>query len=276
MSKQERLFGDDPVQSYTQSTVGQIAHERIEEISNRAQSFAEEKKEALYQKFNEGYARLMNFSKNGHWTWQTICFLTALITLLLSILSFLNIFSIVFSPFQYILNAYVLLFSLILVVYEFPKGFSLLTSLRDWCDVWLKAFNRLVGRGFFYIFIGTIVLTAYGWIGYLVGVVVIVVGFISVFIGLMLSKKLRDMRRDLQERFGNDFVRIQEQFSRFDTDRNGFIDANEFGAMCAALGLQLTASERDYVLNLLDKDHDGVIDIYEFSAWYNSRNKEYV
>jgi len=191
-------------------------------------------------------------------------------------MSFLNVFSIVLSPFQYILNAYILVFSFILVVFEFPKEFPLLERLRNWFEKWLKAFARLVGRGLFYIFLGSIVLTGYGVLGWIMGAVLIIVGIISIFIGVMLSKRLEDMRKDLQTKFGTDFDRIQDQFRRFDSDGDGFIDSTEFGGMCSALGLHMTPTERDYALNLLDKDRNGVIDIYEFSAWFNSRNKEFV
>jgi len=108
------------------------------------------------------------------------------------------------------------------------------------------------------------------------GVILIIVGIISLFIGIMLSRKLSKMRLEMQEKIGTDFERIQEQFNRFDTNRTGFIDSQQFCAMCAALGLDLTNTERDYALNLLDKDRDGVIDVYEFSAWFNSRSKEFV
>jgi len=188
----------------------------------------------------------------------------------------LSLIGLLTSPFAYILNAYVTFFSFILVVFEFPKSFFLLESLRNWFEKWLKAFARLVGRGLFYIFLGSIVLMGYGFVGYILGAIIIVVGIGSIFIGIMLSRKLRALRSDLQTRFGNDFDRIEAQFRRFDTDGDGFVDSTEFGAMCAALGLHLTPTERDYALNLLDRDRNGLIDIYEFSAWFNSRSKEYV
>jgi len=278
MSTSQRLFDQVPqtFSNHFENAIGQATHEKIESITSRAKEFASEKKEALYQKFDEAYAQLIEFTKKGHWTWQAVCFCTSLATLALGLLSFLSFINILTSPFSYILNAYITFFSFTLVVFECPTSFFLLESLRDWFDKWFKAFTRLVGRGIFYIFLGSIVLTGYGFIGYILGVVIIVVGLASIFIGIMLTRKLRALRSDLQTRFGNDFERIEEQFRRFDSDGDGFVDSVEFGSMCAALGLHLTPTEREYALNLLDHDRKGMIDIYAFSAWFNSRSKEFV
>jgi len=126
------------------------------------------------------------------------------------------------------------------------------------------------------LLLGILIMLSFGWLGYIIGAYIILCGIVSIFVGLMLSRKLHQMRNELHEKFGSNMTIIQEQFARFDTDGDGYIDSSEFSGMCASLGLALTPAERDYALNLLDKDKNGVIDIYEFSAWFNSRSKEYV
>jgi len=275
MNKTELLNQPQTTPSYSSEEPSQTTQETISSISARAQEFASEKKEQLYEKFDAAYSRLQEFSKNGHWTWRTVCFCASLLSLAFSILTFINVLSLVLAPINYVINAFILVFSLILVVFEFPKDLTCLQSLRNWFERWAKAFARLVGRGLFYVFLGTIMITVYGWLGWIIGALLIAVGVISLIIGIMLSMKLRDKRNELQTRFGNDFSRIQEQFNRFDTDGNGLINSVEFAAMCHGLGLNLTDSERDYALDLLDKDRDGAIDVYEFAAWFNSRGREF-
>jgi len=72
---------------------------------------------------------------------------------------------------------------------------------------------------------------------------------------------------------GNEFDRIQVQFARYDSDGDGVLDSSEFENMCAALGLHLTKQELVVAINMLDKNHDGVIDMYEFTAWFSSQSR---
>jgi len=86
MSKTQRLFEQTPqshLDNYVSSAVGQVAHEKIDAFTTRAQEFASEKKEAIYQKFDEAYGRLIDISKNGHWTWQTVCVLDISLSVIL-------------------------------------------------------------------------------------------------------------------------------------------------------------------------------------------------
>jgi len=266
-----------PVDAFGQRVASQVATETISTISNKASHFAAEKKEQLYEKFDATYAKLTEFYKKGHWTLQTFCFAGAIAVLVLSILSFISIFKVLLDPLHYLINVYVLILAFFLMVFEFPYEFSPLRKFRQWAEVWIRAFERLIGRGIFYLFLGALIISTYGAIfGWIIGAYIVICGLVSIFFGLMLSRKLTNMRNELQDRFGNDFERIQQQFSRFDTDHNGYIDATEFTAMCSSMGVELTTAERDYALNMLDKDHDGVIDIYEFAAWFNSRSKQYV
>jgi len=140
----------------------------------------------------------------------------------------------------------------------------------------MKAFDRLVGRGICYIFLGILITTVGGWLGILCGIYLTFCGLLSLAIGVTLSRKLNQMRTHLQHNFGTDIERIKLQFENFDSDHDGYINAVEFTSMCSSLGLKLTNEERDYAMHMLDKNNDGVIDIYEFTAWFTSRSKQYV
>jgi calmodulin len=57
---------------------------------------------------------------------------------------------------------------------------------------------------------------------------------------------------------------ILEAFKVFDKDNNGELSAQELKAVLTTLGEKLTPEECDEILELADKDHDGVINYREF------------
>ena len=65
-------------------------------------------------------------------------------------------------------------------------------------------------------------------------------------------------------------VRVDKQtelkgvFQSLDQDGNGYIDANELVSACAALGMSLSRTEIDILLDEYDTNKDGKIDFPEF------------
>ena len=59
---------------------------------------------------------------------------------------------------------------------------------------------------------------------------------------------------------------LREAFSKFDKDRNGFLDKNEFKTAMLSFGETLTEDELNEMLSLVDTNHDGKID-------YEGKNK---
>jgi len=231
------------------------------------------KKEQIFEKFDETYVKWKELLKRGNWTLQSLCFTGGCANFILAILSFLNFVHIATEPLYYLLNFYVTFFSLIVIVFECPVPVERIINMRRWFEIWFKAFDRLVGRGACYIFLGSFVATSYGWIGYLFGGYIMFCGLSAIFVGLVfLSRRLYKLREELQLAFGNDFERIQNEFNKFDTNNSGYINAQQFAAMSESLGLQLSSEEADLAMKIIDKNCDGVMDIYEFLAWFNSHS----
>jgi hypothetical protein len=259
-----------------QPVIEEVQNPNASETIVRINSYANRKAERLFQKFDDAYANLKESYRHGHWTLQTISFIGGCAIFTLSILSFINILSVLLQPLNYLVNVYICMLSFIVVVFEFPLRNFIITYIRRWFEIWLKAFDRLIGRGLFYILLGVLVATFYGWIGIVCGVYMAVCGVISLFVGFYLSRKLNQTKHQLHEKFGSDLDKIKLHFDRFDADQNGFIDSSEFGAMCASLGIELNPQEREYAVNMLDKNRDGLIDIYEFTAWHSARSRQFV
>jgi Ca2+-binding EF-hand superfamily protein len=53
-------------------------------------------------------------------------------------------------------------------------------------------------------------------------------------------------------------------FQMFDTDNSGSIDAGEFATACHSLGLSLSQTEIEVLMDTYDKNDDRVIDFDEF------------
>jgi Ca2+-binding EF-hand superfamily protein/ankyrin repeat protein len=60
-------------------------------------------------------------------------------------------------------------------------------------------------------------------------------------------------------------------FSRYDKDKSGFLDHNEFRQLIEALGANFTDEEVDLAVKEIDSDNSGVIECSEFILWQTNR-----
>lgn len=65
--------------------------------------------------------------------------------------------------------------------------------------------------------------------------------------------------------------KLKGVFDRFDKDRNGAIDRNEFADFLAAIGKQMSEEKIDEGFRDIDTDGSGVIEFSEFVDWWESR-----
>ena len=61
--------------------------------------------------------------------------------------------------------------------------------------------------------------------------------------------------------------RADDLFERFDSDRNGKIDQEEFRAGLLGCGCELKEHEINYLFRSIDRDRSGVLDVGEFAAF---------
>lgn len=67
---------------------------------------------------------------------------------------------------------------------------------------------------------------------------------------------------------------LQAVFDRFDRDRNGHIDQDEFTSLIASLGTKMNEDDLRTAFLALDVNQNGLIDFSEFCAWWVRRIKD--
>ena len=63
---------------------------------------------------------------------------------------------------------------------------------------------------------------------------------------------------------------LRNAFDRYDVDGSGSIDAGEFGALCAHLGVALGPEEAAGALQAMDLDGNGTVEYEEFCYFFES------
>jgi Ca2+-binding EF-hand superfamily protein len=66
---------------------------------------------------------------------------------------------------------------------------------------------------------------------------------------------------------------LRQEFDRFDTNKNGTIDEDEFSALVATLGVRFTAEQLQIAFAAIDIDGNQTIDFREFKGWWTKRSK---
>lgn len=63
---------------------------------------------------------------------------------------------------------------------------------------------------------------------------------------------------------------LQREFDRFDADKNGFIDRDEFAALVKSLGVELSEDKVGVAFRALDVNGNDRIEFNEFRVWWAS------
>lgn len=69
----------------------------------------------------------------------------------------------------------------------------------------------------------------------------------------------------------NEQVTIENAFAKYDTDRSGFIEADELRGLLSELGAKLSPKEARRALQILDEDGSGMIELEEFKQWWENK-----
>lgn len=118
----------------------------------------------------QGAVELNKYIQEGPRGVSVLCFCGGLATFAVGLLGMLNVFSTLLDPLHYLLNGYLTLFGITAAVLEFDleqlrtlpmlgRLWPYVAAYQRWVFEEARFLTELKGRGFFYLFVGTLALT---------------------------------------------------------------------------------------------------------------------
>jgi hypothetical protein len=141
---------------------------------------------------------------------------------------------------------------------------SLRARIRNLLVRYLNVLRLVWGRGFLYIFAGTMNITVFFLpYVYYTGCTLIGLGLLAILTGAHASFNLERLRLSLTD---NSF--LWSKFVEADTDKDTLIGISEFSNLVWSLGLELDDAYTYRAFSEIDQDADSKISFYEFKAWW--------
>lgn len=173
------------------------------------------------------------------------------------------------EPRSIVMTTCVVVMSLFILVLEgrfvAPNPVNTRAHVRN---VMTRNFNilRFVwGRGILYIIVGTINVAQTWIITMASGGFMILLGIISIFVGVHASRKFAALRNSLA-----DESYLLLLFSYYDSDSDGYLDANQFTNLLSYLGMEVDDRYALKAFNAIDRNGDRRIAFDEFNHWWTS------
>jgi hypothetical protein len=141
---------------------------------------------------------------------------------------------------------------------------SLRARIRNLLVRYLNVLRLVWGRGFLYIFAGTMNITVFFLpYVYYTGCMLIGLGLLAILSGAHASFNLERLRLSL-----TDHSFLWSKFVEADTDKDNLIGISEFSNLVWSLGLELDDAYTYRAFSEIDQDADSKISFYEFKAWW--------
>jgi len=203
--------------------------------------------------------------------WKIPFFVAALCVIAAAILAILDLsMSMEFAPFDFINQVYLVIFGLLMLTLDLPIPCASprFTQVRMNIHRFLLFMTRFTGRGFWYMFLGTMVFGSL-WdlkisklLGFILGGYIIILGAISFGYGIRLSLRLDGVRQKFKEgkSKGNENIKCPAM---------GF-DRDTFKEKAVALnGTVFADYEMEYIMGGLSwtPGYDGHISKEEVDEW---------
>ncbi len=168
-----------------------------------------------------------------------------------------------FSPLQALIEVYCGIFGLMTIVLE-GQNWKFLTKFRLYLDEYAKFLTYTWGRGIFYVFSGSLMVSQFNLFDMAIGGWMVFVGLTSIAVGQHTANKLTDLKKTLGS---EDYVK--KKFKEMDKDGSGNLDSTELAALCKSLGSELDHNELVAAIGAMDKNGDGSIGYDEFYGWWS-------
>mmetsp|Transcript_93006 Transcript_93006/g.265544 ORF Transcript_93006/g.265544 Transcript_93006/m.265544 type:complete len:255 (+) Transcript_93006:173-937(+) len=234
---------------------------------------------------NAAGAKASNFLHDQHLldmkTWftdgpVTFKYLALIGGALMMVCGFFGVLGGLLNPLEGVIEAYVMLFGALIVAIElknklFKDEFSDETGeliqqhkFKTILAKEAKFLTVLAGRGYFYIFVGSLLVTQGAWsFEGMLGMYMMLVGFMQTVVGMHAKAKLSKMAGHVK-----DEAEVRKLFKAADKDRSGSLTPVELAKLCKSLGSELDSNQLEAAISRLDFDGTGLIKYGEFYTWW--------
>lgn len=160
-------------------------------------------------------------------------------------------------------SLYVWIFAIFLITLEIPPFKQTPTEIHREALKLLRVLRFSWGRGFLYIFSGVLqVLLLTSW-NIIAGAAMIVVGMMTICIGKNAQVKLKVFVRKM-----GSTDNIDNKFNKYDLDRDGFLDPEEFGSMISDMKINMSFDEFVSAFQAIDRNCDRLITREDLGIWW--------
>uniref|UniRef100_A0A7S2X5S5 EF-hand domain-containing protein n=1 Tax=Lotharella oceanica TaxID=641309 RepID=A0A7S2X5S5_9EUKA len=206
-------------------------------------------------------------AKKGTRALGCLGFIGGLLTAFLSLLGMLN----VLNPLGLLVEAYTFIFGVMLALLEaqnqcFPLSFF---------EYWARFITTLGGRGFFYLYVGSLIVAKWTLLSLGVGGYMIIVGVLFIAQSYRVSKELKEAEKELNRVEGETKkqtegfrTKVKQAWEKYDPEGNGAIYTKKLGRLCKELGRPMDKEDLKEAKTKLDPDRLGEIDFEDFLRWW--------
>jgi len=199
---------------------------------------------------------------DGPVTFRVMCLICGIVMVIQGFLGFIGHF-LTLSPLHAIIEIYTAIFGVVIIMLE-GRGPIYPARLRALIVREAKFLTLLNGRGAFYFFVGTLLLSQWpDLIDSIVGLAMSTLGILMVVIGGHAKSKLDKLRNRISDRDS-----LRAEFNKYDSNHSGSLSVEELAELCTGLGSELDKNEIESALVTLDTSGNGQIEFEEFLGWW--------
>lgn len=181
-----------------------------------------------------------------------------------------------FEPIDVVDEMYLCMFGGIMMVLDAPVPMKQIQEVQGFISKYAMFLTRLVGRGMWYTFLGTMTFATLAensisiFLAVVLGFYVVLVGLISTVYGLVKSRKLERVRYKLfQCAKSKELGNLYERFAKTDQERG--LTTQEFNNLASQVTeLNFDKDELACIFNALamsDGKDDGLISLEDLNEW---------
>jgi len=201
--------------------------------------------------------------------WKLAFFVGACFAVGAGVIGVLDLAFFAFAPFDLINELYLLIFGLLMLVIDFPLPHPKVREYKLTIYKYLLFMTRFTGRGFWYLFLGTMVfaslwdLNISPFLGFILGGYIVLLGFASIYAGVTRSVKLENLRKAIMKRGEAEYDKL--------CPKTG-MSSIQFNEMSNHVnGMKFTDDELHYIFDALSFTvrADDKVSYEEFRDWTN-------